>query len=316
MSFISIIIPVYNAEQYLVQCLDSIRIQSYSDFEVILIDDGSTDNSGKICNNYEELDKRFHSIHQKNSGVAAARNTGIAISKGEYVTFIDSDDWIDPDYLYSFAVCIEKASNADAIVNSKYFVDDSREILWESLRDKNQILPSEAAELLISAQMPSSMWAYFYKRRVLNGLGVDSSIHFYEDLDFNLATTERGFVYAVNHRPGYHYRSGSVTHSVLEERTMTAFEMVDKQIQANTDKRLLILLESRILLSVSLVGAVDLKHRTIFDKRIKHRARMILMRYWRELSCLETATKTYICLLAIHPSLFYFLYRVKHHIKG
>lgn len=93
---ISIIIPVYKAEAYLPKCLDSILAQTYTNWEIILIDDESPDNCGKICDEYARRDPRFHVIHQKNKGAGAARNLGIKMSRGEYIMFIDSDDYISP----------------------------------------------------------------------------------------------------------------------------------------------------------------------------------------------------------------------------
>lgn len=96
---ISIIIPVYNVAQYLDQCLQSVLGQSYTDWECILVDDGSKDDSGAKCDEWCKRDSRFHVIHQKNQGVSSARNNGIKASKGDYITFIDSDDWVDAVYL-------------------------------------------------------------------------------------------------------------------------------------------------------------------------------------------------------------------------
>lgn len=100
--FVSIIIPVYNTEKYLPRCLDSVLAQSYSNFELILVDDGSVDNSGKICDEYAARDSRIRVLHQDNQGVSIARNNGMAAAQGEYISFIDSDDWVEPDYLMSF----------------------------------------------------------------------------------------------------------------------------------------------------------------------------------------------------------------------
>ena len=97
MSKVSIIVPVYNAEKYLCECVDSILSQTLTDLEVILVDDGSADSSPVICDGYAERDKRVKAIHQKNSGAAAARNHGMNIAQGEYIAFVDSDDWIDAD---------------------------------------------------------------------------------------------------------------------------------------------------------------------------------------------------------------------------
>lgn len=98
-NLISVIIPIYNAEKYLEKCIESILIQTYKDFELILVDDGSKDNSGKICNEYAEKDSRIRVIHKKNAGVSAARNTGIENAKGEFIAFVDSDDWLEKNSL-------------------------------------------------------------------------------------------------------------------------------------------------------------------------------------------------------------------------
>lgn len=99
MPTISIIIPVYNAERYLQECLESIRVQSYKDFEVILIDDGSTDNSASICKSFVKIDSRFQFYHKTNGGVSSARNAGLEKASGDWIAFIDADDWVSPHYL-------------------------------------------------------------------------------------------------------------------------------------------------------------------------------------------------------------------------
>ena len=100
---ISIIIPIYNGEKYLKVCLDSILAQTYTHFELILVDDGSTDTSSQICDAYAESDSRVITYHISNGGVSHARNYGINVAKGGWITFIDCDDWITPDYLKDFA---------------------------------------------------------------------------------------------------------------------------------------------------------------------------------------------------------------------
>ena len=92
---ISVIVPIYNSDKYLQRCIDSILSQDFEDFELLLIDDGSTDNSGDICDKYAEKDMRVRVFHKKNGGVSSARNLGIENAKGEWVVFIDSDDWVD-----------------------------------------------------------------------------------------------------------------------------------------------------------------------------------------------------------------------------
>lgn len=103
MPSISVIVPVYKVERFLSRCIDSILAQTYEDFELILVDDGSPDNCGKVCDAYARKDRRIHVIHQHNGGLSAARNTGIdwvfAESRSKWITFVDSDDWVHPDFL-------------------------------------------------------------------------------------------------------------------------------------------------------------------------------------------------------------------------
>ena len=96
---VSIIVPVYNTGEYLAPCIESLTSQTYSNLEIILVDDGSTDGSGAVCDEFARRDDRVKVIHQKNAGVSAARNAGLEIARGEYIAFVDSDDWVSPRYL-------------------------------------------------------------------------------------------------------------------------------------------------------------------------------------------------------------------------
>ncbi|MDU2552528.1 MAG: glycosyltransferase family 2 protein, partial [Staphylococcus epidermidis] len=99
MSEISIIVPVYNVENYLKKCVESILSQTFTDFELLLVDDGSTDSSGEMCDELKRLDERIKVIHKENGGLSSARNAGIDVAKGKYLTFVDSDDYIDTHML-------------------------------------------------------------------------------------------------------------------------------------------------------------------------------------------------------------------------
>ncbi len=121
-SLISIIIPVYNVEKYLPECLDSVINQTYKNLEILLIDDGSPDNSGKICDEYAEKDARIKVIHKENGGVSSARNLGLDIATGEYITFIDSDDFVDEHYVeYLYNDLTYQSSDMSFCGFSKYF---------------------------------------------------------------------------------------------------------------------------------------------------------------------------------------------------
>lgn len=116
---ISVIVPVYNVEEYLERCVDSVLAQTFSDMEIILVDDGSPDDCGKICDNYAEKDSRVRVIHKENGGLSDARNAGVEAANGEYVCFADSDDFIEPHLLYRLYGLIEKYQ-ADIAVGGIY----------------------------------------------------------------------------------------------------------------------------------------------------------------------------------------------------
>ena len=113
---LSVIVPVYNNEQYLSRCVSSIVNQSFGDFELLLIDDGSTDGSGVFCDDWKKKDNRIKVIHQLNKGVSAARNNGIMQSRGEYIAFVDSDDWVEKDYLYCLLNDVRKTDGKRGLV--------------------------------------------------------------------------------------------------------------------------------------------------------------------------------------------------------
>ena len=139
-SKISIIIPVYNVEKYLNRCVDSILSQTFSDFEVLLIDDGSPDNSGKICDEYAVKDNRVRVFHKKNGGVSSARNLGLDKAIGDYIMFVDSDDWISDDCL---EVCMKEITknDLDALQFGFISVHDEKEI--PQMKEQTQVYNGE-----------------------------------------------------------------------------------------------------------------------------------------------------------------------------
>ena len=122
MDLISVIVPVYKVEKYLRKCVDSILVQTYKNLEIILVDDGSPDNCGKICDEYAAKDSRIKVIHQQNGGLSAARNAGLDIATGEYIGFVDSDDYIAPDMYEKLYEALKKAG-ADLAVCNFIYVD-------------------------------------------------------------------------------------------------------------------------------------------------------------------------------------------------
>lgn len=182
---ISVIIPVYNCEKYLRDCLESVIHQSYKDLEIILINDGSTDNSGSICDFYAKMDSRIQVIHQENKGVSAARNVGMLQMSGQLVSFIDADDTLDLD-MYEFLCSLIDTYHAD-IAHCGY-----RRVVGDEIRlvhDSKQIVlqnREEALECLIGARLfVGSLWNKLYRSELLNELTFDEDIKINEDILFN-----------------------------------------------------------------------------------------------------------------------------------
>lgn len=125
---ITVIIPVFNVAKWLPECLDSIINQSYRKLEIIVVDDGSTDESGKICDHYGRIDDRIKVIHQKNGGLSAARNAGIDAASGDYIVFIDSDDYVNPKHIEYLYTLISKL-NSDMSVCQLYYVDENGNVI-------------------------------------------------------------------------------------------------------------------------------------------------------------------------------------------
>jgi glycosyltransferase involved in cell wall biosynthesis len=164
---ISVIVPVYNVEDYLPKCLDSILKQSFVDFELILVDDGSTDTSGKICDQYAQIDNRIKVIHQKNGGLSNARNAAIDIARGKYYYFIDSDDWVDEQMLFEM---YEQAILNDAdIVIAGHFIVNLNSTAEGNIKVKKQRILNriEATSLILcDDEIHSFAWDKLYKREL------------------------------------------------------------------------------------------------------------------------------------------------------
>lgn len=165
MPVISIIVPIYNAELYLTRCLESILKQNFSNFEAILIDDGSPDNCGAICDDYAAKDKRFRVIHQANFGVSNARNKGLAIAKGEYIGFVDPDDYIDASmYEKMYNKLINTGS--DMVVCDYYKLEAATAMPTHIFASDRAFYSREFMEYVADDRAPSHFWSKLYKRQL------------------------------------------------------------------------------------------------------------------------------------------------------
>lgn len=180
---VSIIIPVYNVEKYLSKCLDSVINQTYYNLEIILVDDGSTDSSGKICDEYMHSDKRVKVVHQKNGGLSNARNTGLNIFDGKYVTFIDSDDFVEQTYIERLYQIIQKSEADIAVVSFELFYEFQKiqTVKVDALEVKEYSNIEAIADMWYQKNINTSAWAKLYERKLFSDIRYPDGM-IYEDL--------------------------------------------------------------------------------------------------------------------------------------
>lgn len=222
---ISIIVPIYNVEDYLERCLASISKQTYKNLEIILIDDGSTDKSAEICDRFAEKDQRIVVVHKENEGVSAARNLGMRMAKGEYIGFIDSDDYIDLNMYETLYTAIEN-KNADLAVcgfeqvriNGQTQVNDAHEnIDWS----KKNIIANYFTQGIIKEIMYAPV-NKLYRKSMLSDLYFNTKYRMGEDILFVFECVERMNKMVYVQGAFYHYvmRKGSAMTSSFSEKRL------------------------------------------------------------------------------------------------
>lgn len=230
---ISAIIPVYNAEKYLENCIESILNQSYQDFELILVDDGSTDGSGKICDKYVFKDARIKAIHTKNRGPAAARRTGIEKAEGEFVTFVDADDWLERG-MFVFAMEKLTERRVDIICMGHKEVDmhgDSRVTVSGYLEEQLVTQKPEMMRHLHGTRLiDSGPWAKLIKRDLFDGIDFCETVTIGEDYFMVLQLLEKANQIIICADALYDrcIRSTSISRSGYSKRHRMAFEQYMK----------------------------------------------------------------------------------------
>ena len=215
---VSVIVPVYNVEPYVRQCLLSIQAQSLSDFEVVIVNDGSEDGSIAICQQFADSDQRFRIVHQPNMGLSAARNTGIDNASGDFLVFVDSDDWVDPDYLSTLLDTLNSTGADFAAVSfwrdaalgpTKSRFNDGRLFVWSGL---------QAARMLCNDRLLRNFaWAKIVPRRLF----VDNDVRFpvgklFEDMYVASQLVHLSSRVALRNSALYHYRvrTDSIAHNL------------------------------------------------------------------------------------------------------
>ena len=229
---ISVIIPVYNSEKYLKRCLDSVLAQSRENLEVIIIENGSADKSPQICDEYEKKDGRIHVIHSVNRGISDARNQGMDASSGEYITFVDSDDFIEPDYCLALEDLLE-SNEADLSIGAIRDVYKENEVFRDPAGRTFIYTAKEAlSEMLKGKKINGSLTCKLYKRELIREKRFPLGLT-YEDawllpeiiLDAKkIAVTDRTFY-------TYWHRADSITTSEFSPRALDAITAYDHVLE-------------------------------------------------------------------------------------
>lgn len=225
---ISIIVPIYNVEEYLEDCLDSIEDQSYTNLEILLVDDGSTDKSGAICEEYQKRDDRFKAIHQANRGVSDARNRGLLEATGEYIGFVDPDDFIERDYFDILISQMEKTKADIVVCGYRTFerAEEENAIIEMGIYNAHELI----AELLQNDSMPCYLWNKLYKRAVFKGIIFPVGRRYEDVWVMHLIFMNAERISVVNDMI-YHYRlrEGSITDVTRLNDSKELFESFEKR---------------------------------------------------------------------------------------
>lgn len=226
---ITIIVPAYNVEKYIGKSMDCLKKQSFQDFEVVIIDDGSTDKTGSICDRLAEEDSRFKVYHKENEGVSAARNAGLDRVSGKYITFIDSDDWVTEDYLeyLLWLINLDEKAEISMTVGEKVNENDEPVDVAETMHEV--LTTSDAVKrMLVRDTYTHANWGKMYKKSVWDNVRFPKHV-IYDDYD----TTYRAFANSTTVVCGnavkysYVQRNGSLMHAVCSEKTLSVLDVAD-----------------------------------------------------------------------------------------
>ena len=234
---ISIIIPVYNGEKYLRPCIDSILHQTYQHWELLLIDDGSPDSSGAICDEYAS-DPRISVVHKENGGQASARNQGVAMAKGEYISFVDCDDWLETD-MYERMVQTMHSQQAEIIICGYIEEYKSRQKKVHADGEMKVYEASEALKLVLRGKIGSYLWSMLFRREVVQELMPD--LNPYEDHATIFKWISHAHRVVVLHQAFYHYRQleSSSLHSYNPKKGNHFFQAIKERYHYIADRNLL-----------------------------------------------------------------------------
>lgn len=226
---VSVIVPAYNVEKYLRKSMNCILNQTFSDFEVILIDDGSNDSTPAICDELSRSDSRVKCFHKSNGGVSAARNYGLDRITGKYMTFIDSDDMVTEDYLETLLQLLENSSNAQiSMVNGKAVLENEKTIPEKENEILNVTVEQAVQMMLLRKKYTHANWGKLYKSELWENIRFPENI-VYDDYDttYRVYAGAQRVVCADCVKYFYVQREGSLMHAKCSERTLSVLDVAD-----------------------------------------------------------------------------------------
>lgn len=318
---ISVVVPVYNIEKFIGRCIDSILAQTYRDYEIIIIDDGSTDESAQICDLYADNYNNIKVIHKKNGGLSSARNEGIRIASGQYICFIDSDDCISKDYLKTlYNLCIKYS--CDIAMGEYIDFKNINDLEYKEMQIVNMYNSREAQKLLLGEK-------YVSATIICNKL---FDINIFKDLSFQegVINEDEAIIYKIYEKAkkiaicdavlyGYYKREGSITKSKFSNKNLAFLEISKDRVDFFCKK-----------------GDVELYHLflkqycwtlLVFSKKVKNdlhdrmKSRFLLGEFRKESKKLKDSiyidekTKISMCILRYIPNLFSLLQEINRMIK-
>lgn len=317
MSTVSIIVPAYNAEKYVGRCIESILCQTYRDFELILVDDGSSDSTGEICESFAQKDERVITVHKENGGVSKARNTGLIMAKGKYVTFVDCDDCIAPDMLSGM---LERLTPCvDMVVASIKMITQKGTARY--LMKNTELSTKELMEGFCLVAFPRicmcSPCAKLYKKEIIDNhcIRFDESMSLGEDTVFNMSyLINCGRVSAVD-KPYYSYmrdNEESLFSKFRDNRyrdTVKSFEVTLDTLKKSgcSTRATQAFINSHVnTLMATLVLAVRTADRKTSISYMKQLSKNKVLR--ENICALGKGSLKYVAAKAVHMKLYYILY--------
>lgn len=228
---ITVVVPVYNVQDYLKECVSSIINQKYKNLEIILVDDGSTDSSGRLCDEYATIDKRIEVIHQKNAGLSGARNSAIEIAKGEYITFVDSDDTISDDMISSLYDEMKKNHAELVVTGLKSFWEDGT---TKSNTHGDKVIVYNKYEaldcFLFNDYLTPCVCGKLYQKKLWKDIRCPlGKLHEDQYTTYKLIDRCDTVVFITNPKYNYRKRSDSIGHSSFSERTYDLYEGINEE---------------------------------------------------------------------------------------